>query len=255
MNISVVRHSFFRSSGGTLRYSEHSPESMDHERQICNCTRSVAEKPYGEPHHVTQKIKIDDVALDYYFEITLDEKGSPWIAFRRDDFHAYFISDVNGVKNSLSIEIILPGYGRTGCFFGRVYFGDKIDTSRFMNGHMPSGLVDLSLMTKKTVWAHYCTMGSEAMVKFRDLPETEGWRKTKEQIDRIAKAGAAYAADRISTVDGIRLQVIDDRKVMQEIFEVGTLCGVINRLKTTELFRACDEAYKISDERLKEKQR
>lgn len=254
--ISVVRHSFFRTPGGTLRYSEHSPESMEHERQICNCTRSVSDKPPGQPHHVTQQVKIGDVVGDYGFELTLGESGSPRFTFRRDDFHAYFTSDVNGVKNSLSVEIILPGYGRTGCFFGHVYFGNKVDTSRFMNGHAPSRIVDLNLMTPTTVWAHCCVWGQEAVVKFRDLPETEGWRKTKEKIDRIGRVGAAYSLDRKASVEAIRRQADENPGLVKDIAAVrGSLLRTVNNLKGTELFRACSDADKISEERFKEKQR
>lgn len=252
--ISVVRHSFFRAPGGTLRYTEHSPESFEHERQICNCTRSISEKPEGTPHQVSQQIKCRDLIGDYLFEVSLDAKGMLWFKFSQGDFHAYFMTNVNGVMNSLNIEIILPKYGHTGCFFGRVYFGNKIDTSRFMNGGWPSKAVDLNLMTPKTVWAHYCSMGEEAVVKFRDLPEAEEWRSAKTLLDEISKVGSRLAGDQTSTVDGIRIQALDDPSLVGYIATVRDwFHSILKKLKTTEMFRACAEAYTISEERLQEK--
>ena len=249
MSAAVVRHHLYNTPEGNLRYTEHSPVSIHEDKQICNCTRSVAEKPPGEPSEVQQSIEFKQDLGKYRFDLHLRDADGPWFTLywgqehpdRWKESHAYFMSDVNGVKNNLNAEIAVPGYGRTGYFFGRVYFGNQVDTSRFMNGHAPSEIVDLSRIGPEQVWAHRWHW-PEAMVVFRESEETRGWRQVKREVDRIVALAKAYNEDLASSVYDLRGRIEAD----QELLGLVSSCRdwfvfILDHLKTTELYRACDE--------------
>lgn len=251
LSISVMRDSFFGTSKGTLRYAEHSPAMPCEEKQICNCTRSVAERPLGEPDQVQQTIKFEEGLGDYAFELSLGHLG-PWFTFRwrgpekgwnykaePEWAHAYFMSG----PGRLNIEITVPGYGLTDHFFGHVFFGNRVDVSALMNGHSPSRIVDLSKVPDDQVWAHMCNWGVEAVSPFVEGEETRRWREVKKEIDEIASAAEGYNRDLPFTVDGIRLRVMDDEPLLRRVVLARDwFVSSLRRLKDTEMWRACDEA-------------
>ncbi len=238
MSVTVIRNHYYRTPKGTLLYAEHSPVSIRHGKQICNCTKSVAERPSGQPNEIQQDIRVEQDLGTHRIDLHFRGLDSPWFTFRKDDWHAYFISGNRG----LSIEIMLPGYGLTDCFFGHVYFGNKVDTNQLMNGHSPSRIVDLSVITPDQVWAHECNWGREAVAIFRESSETEKWREVKGKLDVIGIAAGAYNRDLESSVYGLRSRIETDEAFLVGVTSIRDwFVSVLLDLKTTEMFRACNE--------------
>lgn len=269
--VRAERYSFYRTPKGTLRYAEHSPEMFHPDKQLCNCTKNVCERPPGDPNSVQQFIYFEQALGRYAFKLSLDYKGFPWFTYRWDGpttgwkfkhslmeresgkSQAYFMLDVNGHKGNINVQVDLPGYGRTDCFFGHIYFGNQADISTIMNGHSPSRIVDLKKVPDDQIWAHSCNFGHEAVSPFRKSTETEQWWEVKRAVDAISHSAAAYNQDLASSVDGIRLQVLDDDPMLNRVAMVSDwFVKVLDNLKTTEMFRACDEVYRKTDMRLKE---
>lgn len=264
MSVRTERYSFYNTPQGVLRYSEHSPETFHPDKQLCNCTKNVSQRPVGKPSSIQQYIKFEQDLGRYAFELSLDDGGFPWFIFRwkaeasgwkskdglRDRSgmsHAYFMSNVNGHKGNFNIEIEIPGYGRTDCFFGHLYFGNKVDISKLMNGHSPSRIVDLRSISDDQVWAHHCNWGKEAVMPLRECPETGQWRDVKKAVDAISQSAAAYNRDLVSTVDGLCLQVWDDSPMVNRVVEARDwFIHILDNLKDTEMFQVCDEVNRRS---------
>lgn len=267
MSVRTERYSFYNTPNGILRYSEHSPETFHADKQLCNCTKNVAGRPAGKPSSIQQYIKFEQDRGRYAFELSLDCRGFPWFIFRwkaeadgwkfKDRFRdksgmsqAYFMSDVNGHKGNLSIQIDVPGYGRTDCFFGNLYFGNKVDISTLMNGHSPSRIVDLRSIPDDQVWAHNCNFGKEAVMPLPECFETGQWRDVKKAVDAISRSAAAYNQDFVSTMDGLRLQVWDDVPMLSRVaLARDWFMHVLDNLRKTEMFRACDDVNQRTQSR------
>ncbi len=259
LSVRTERYSFYRIPNGTLRFAEHSPETFHPDKQLCNCTKNVSERPSGKPDSIQQYIKFEQNLGRYTFELSLDDRGFPWFKFwwkapaigwkfkdtLRDKSgmsQAYFMSDVNDYKGNIKVQVDIPGYGLTDCFFGNVYFGNKVDISTLMNGHSPSRIIDLQKIPDDQVWAHGCNWGREAMIPFSECPETDRWRHVKEEIDTISRRAAAYNQDLVSTVDGLRLQVWDDSPMINRVVLARDwFVHVLDNLNDTEMFRVCAE--------------
>lgn len=257
--VRIERYSFYNTPEGILRYAEHCPETFHPDKQICNCTKNVIERPPGKPKSVQQYIKFKKDLGRYAFELSLDDRGFPWFVFRwkavasgwkhKDRLrkesgmsHAYFMSDVNGHKGNFNVEVELPGYGNTDCFFGHIYFGNKVDISTLMNGHSPSRIVELSKISDRQVWAHNCNWGREAVMPLQECPETVQWRDVKKAVDAISRSSAAYNQDLASSVEGLRLQVWEDSPMINQVVQARDwFVYILDNLKDTEMFRACDD--------------
>lgn len=263
MKVRVERHSFHKAPlGGHHRFSEYSPEAPPRRPFECNCTKTVTSRPSAPAHQVQQIISLEGEHQKYQVDIRFDSRREgPWITFRwpgpkdgwvdraePDRTHAYFIMDVNGKKNSLSVEIVLPGYGRTDCFFGHLYFGNQVDVSTLMNGHAPSNIIDLSKIRPNQVWAHECRSGKEAMTFLREGGETEGWRTLKLTATDQLHAMRPYQEDLHSSVDEIREGVQANEKILTaaDIMKVW-LAHIVTNLKDTELFRSADEVSRFAE--------
>lgn len=252
--LQVVRRNFFSTPKGTLRFTEHSPEAIEHEDFECNCTKSVVLRPPGKPDQITQDIALVQEAPDYKLSFSL---SSLWYDFRflpeikvawsgkPEKRHAYFIFDCNNIKNSIRIEITQPGYGRIGCFFGNLYFGNKVDISTLMNGHSTSRIIKLKEIGPHQVWAHGCNFGKEAFGFLRECAETNRWRQAQDDVSEIRTLAAPFTADLKSPVDALRQQVEVQADLVALARTTGEwLWSIVANLKQTELFRCCDEVEK-----------
>lgn len=272
MGVAIARHSFHDApQGGTHRFSEYSPKPPQKEPFECNCTKSVILRPPTEPRQVQQVISLDEEFNGYRMEFqlcTAYEEGV-WCAFRwkgplegwvdkvePDRTHAYFISNVNGVKNHLSIEVVLPGYGPTDCFFGHLYFGNDVDISKLANGHYPSQMVDLSAIGPEQIWAHDCSWGVEGMAVFRECAETDGWKAVKRDMDEITRRIRPYHGNVTSDVHELRQKVEGDAELLLIAERTKTwLANIVTNLRDTELFRCGSEADKIVRQGVEQKKR
>jgi len=251
MNAKVERYLWFkREDGMNLRYSETSPHEEHEDNQICNCTREVAVRPEGKPRSVRQICEFTEKIGDRSVQFRLPDN----VIYRWDDPelerpHAYFDFDCNGHENCLSVEVAKKGCGSVDCFFGHVFFGNKVDTSTLMNGHAPSRVVRLEDLKQDDVWAHDCCWGMEAVAVFKE--EAEFWRHIKSRMSVVRELYAPYANDHEISVDELRTRLqfhVDLGEMVKGIaLDLG---GVLDRLEETELFKVCHALEKDTYERM-----
>lgn len=249
--LQVTRRNFFSMREGTLRFTEHSPEMIEHEDFQCNCTKNTVLRPPGEPDQITQDIAFTEETKDYRLNFSIPAlwynfKFGPEIKVKWTEkperSHAYFMFDRNNIKNSIGIEITLPGYGRVDCFFGNLYFGNKVDIGTLMNGHSPSRIVKLDKIGPNQVWAHGCNFGKEAMGFLRECAETNRWRQAKDDVKEMEAIAAPFNADLKSPVEALRQNVEGQADLAALAHSTGRwLWSIVANLKQTELFRCCDE--------------
>jgi hypothetical protein len=258
--IHITRNLYYYTKQNTLRYSEDSPVKEHCDHQICNCTKAVTERPAGEPDQKQQYIEFLDEDKNYKYEVglagtgchfTLRWPGEVWDKDHKwcSKNHAYYWFNSNGM---IQIEIIKEGYGGTNCFFAHVFRGNRVDTSKFFNGHANSRIVDLSKLKSDELWAHYCGMAQEAQCSFRECDETQEWLKVYEIQEEIAETARTFDQDFASSVEKVRAVVEGS---VQMIADVKHLCRwfriVTKNLAQTEMFRCGDYCYKNSWEKYK----
>jgi len=258
----VRRNLFFDTSKGTLRFSENSPEVKECEHQVCNCTKAVTERPEGEPNQKQQYVTFKDKDEYYNFEVILDGEGCKftlrWDGVTWDEDHkwksnnhAYYWFNNNGM---IQIEITKKGYGNTGCFFGHMYLGNKIDISRLFNGHSKSKIVKLEEIAPDEIWMHDCMFGGEVMISLPSCDESRMWRQVYEVQKRISEAARTYSDDFVSDVEKIREWAEgDDLMLMDVKYLCKWFSWVTHNLAETEMFRCGDYCYKNSRENIFEK--
>lgn len=251
MQVKVKRNSFFRQAkGATLRFTETSPPEEDqHDHQLCNCTKNVCVRPDGEPEQVNQSLVIEQQMGDR--RLSLEIYGGkihinfywPDAEAREKKAHAYFWHHPN--PNRFQIEIIKPGYGGTGCFFGSLCFGNDIDISRLMNGHAPSRIIDLAKIGDDEVWAHECSWGTEAMATFDPTnAETGFWMELHKDCSQLEARLADKVADVSTPVDELRAVFEEDRELLDFAqARSSQLSDILDRLDDTVLFKCCDDVY------------
>lgn len=253
MNVSVIRHSFFSGPRGTLRFTERSPsQENDGDHQVCNCTQHVTTQPTGTPHYINQTIEITVEADPYSVQLRLSQEHAyftiwgPKTGARHDrsQEHAYFWF----TPRYLRVEVTGTGdHDDLDVTFGNVYWGNQIDTSRMMNGHSPSRIVDTRQIGADQIWAHDCCFGDEAIEFFQD--GNDFWWNIRNQVDdlvRMAKRQNVLDGD----VDLIRSNVESDRPI-QTVFGslVAKLLDTVKHMKDTELYQVC---YKVDRFRIKD---
>lgn len=221
METRVTRYSFFRDKHAFTRFDEHSPPLCVAEvpHAICDCTRSVEDRPAGEPESVSQIIDFVETIGPYKMrlEMTIAHHGhgiaseetiadlrrddnlikfwihwprkegvpapSKMIHGLREDEHAYFWFLR---PDHLKVDVTGTGdHDDLDCTLGNVLFGNAVDVSTFFNGHSPSRVVDLSKIAPDDVWVHHCTIGDEAQAKLEDGREAACWREFKRHADLI----------------------------------------------------------------------
>jgi len=263
---------FANEEGGTLRFIEHAPvdahESTDHE--ICGCTRSVSERPKGKPFEVRPEIVLHARRDPFTIEFDLT---SLWVTFKfggpkhgasvgslpavegaahpgrrrvtgefygiKVEPHAYFMFGFG--DGPLRIEITLPGYGLTDVLFANVYIGNQIDTTRMMNGHAPSRIVDLSKIGPDDVWVHESSWGLEAM---RTLPPSDAklFREMNDDMKALRERIRPYALDMVegaASVEEVRRRVMEDETTMRFAQKnIEPLAELLLNLPKTELYKA-----------------
>ncbi len=188
MNTKVTRHSFYRGKTQFERFTEHAPLCVeDSGHDLCNCTRTVTDRPVGEPENVVQVITFEEIFGKYQMKLDMEiggttstcdqnavmftirwprAEGKPPRAFSDDkDEHAYF-----WFVREDNCQVEVTGTGDNGdvdCTLGSVLFGNRVDVSTFFNGALPSRVVDLTKISPEDVWLHY-TMFGEAWARIED---------------------------------------------------------------------------------------
>lgn len=259
LGVKVTRYSFWNAgAAGTIRFTEHSPPH-EHEpaAAACDCTSDTEVRPQGEPAQVSQQVVVTRTFGDVRMEFNLADL---WCKFFWDRHpgdrvvsrpewvdecnHAYFI--FSPAKRALRVEAQIPGYGFTDHMLCSVYFGNEVDIGSLMNGHSPSRIVRLDELAPGDVWAHDCGFGVEAMERL-DMGnwETATWRLSMQAAGVIERRMAESYGPEQGTPDELRRRVEGDRTLLLTAGDLGMwLADTLRKIKTTEIFRACDVAYR-----------
>ncbi len=251
--IEITRNLYYYTKEGTLRFRESSPLKEECDHQVCNCTKAVTERPAGEPNQKQQYVEFLSKDNDYNYEVglagtgcsfTLRWPGEVWDKDHKwcSKNHAYYW--FHG-KDALQVEIIKEGYGRTNCFFGKIYKGNCVDISKMFNGHSNSRIVDLTVKRPDEVWAHYCGCGQEAQCSFRETDETQGWRQAYSIQENLSLRARTYDQDFVSDVEKIRVAVENDKPLLAGAeYLCRWFSWVTRNLDQTEMFRCADYCHK-----------
>jgi len=263
VDIRVERRSFFRNpDGGTLRFVETSPEQDRCEKQICNCTKDVVERPLGDPFEVRQDVTLHGemegrgfVQGQCSFEFNLSDPG---VTYRWGaDHHAYFSfggdmemgasaneyhRTIGAPMKRLRMEIARPGYGLTGYFFGHLFFGNEINIDVLANNSYRSKLVNLDKIPKDAIWAYESSWGGEAMEILS--PEAKGELQiVRKNVDHIH--ARAHLVSPTYSVNGDHALIQSDGTLITcyapEVIRVTSM--ILFDMRDSELFRACDRVW------------
>lgn len=245
--IKVSRTSFFQSpTGGTLAYSEHSPEQPEeHEHQVCNCTKVVNTRPEGEPyqtrldieaHTQTQGLNAEFNLTNLCFTLRWGEANERGY----QDDHSRF--GFHPEQHSAQIEICIPGYDPIpgykkplNYFITNLYLGNQIDISHFFNGHSPSRIVDLSRLQPNTLWVHK-NFFPERMAILPNTDEASSWRKCFDLIQVLHKRTHQHKAAS-DNLDHIRKLVSEDLNILFTLdYITEWLVHITKNIKDTDLF-------------------
>ncbi len=254
--ITVRRNLFFyKPNEGYLRFTENSPFKEECDHQVCNCTKAVAERPSGEPEQKQQYVSYIHKDKNYDYEVdlaspckfTLRWPGESWDKDHKDTCHNHAYYWFKSDNNGLQIEIAKDGYGYAGCFFGHLYLGNAVDTSRFFNGHSDSRIVDLTEIGPDELWMHECGCGKEATCFFQECAESAEWQMVYEIHKRISQEVRTYAEDFVSSVERIREKVEKDVRMIEAAqYLCRWFSWVTRNLDKTEMFRCGDYCYRNS---------
>ena len=261
--IRVFRDSFFAvPSRGHLRWTEASPESAHRHSFECGCTVNADRRPSGQPEQVRQEIRI--AWEDCVIRIE-DEVSCPGVTFRRagdaeawiaryaagaaegDEDHAYFRFDDHEL--AVDVQVTSPGFGLTGVVLTNVHLGNRIDTSRFFNGHSPSRVVDLKKITANQVWIHGHPH-EDAMRLLGDPGETAALRDIFQRSREVRQLAWPQALARSAPVDAVRVAVEVDSALMYVAAELRRLLRPFAfAMEGTELYRRAGEIEAEAEKR------
>lgn len=274
--VRVDRFTFYRStSGPTLRFVEHAPPAPEHDHEICDCTRNVSARPPGNADQVTQEVLVDGNVdgMRSTFRLLEGSLRFEWgpkpatdhrIAklLRDGGAHANLRfgrhSNGYGGRGEHSVEFgctlpghgpSLPGDGPLGYFGTTLYMGNRIDTSRFLNGHSPSRTSDVKALGPKDLWLHGYVWDADFLLeRVRTMPDSEeanAWRDVFLHMQEIQLRNARYLFPEPS-VEELRTHASNDHDLLSRVcFVRETAARFIRSLRSTDLFRIDTE---ISDE-------
>lgn len=238
MAFKVERHSFFdQQKRSILRFSEYSYNCTHEEYQLCNCTTSTPTRPDGVPKYVQQGItyesRVDDLAIEIHLT------GSPWVTFKwGSNKHAYFIFH----NDNIQVEVNVPEYGPVEYFFTHIYIGNEVNTSKLMNGHSPSRIIQLDKINKNQLWLHSCDWGKEVI---RTLPigdEFNEWSSAILCADAIRSIIKDCANDMVTDVHEICKIVEDNEILTNNITRLQTiLVSFLSIFQQTQVFKLGSE--------------
>jgi hypothetical protein len=262
--VRASRDSYFNQlRAGNLRFTETSPVEHQEDHQICNCTKAVSARPSGTPRQVTQVVEVREQIEDRHVELRASAPDALFFTFmwsvpgakQESGFHyaekraglppqthhAYFWVTTSKIQ----IEIIKPGYGLTGCFFGHLFMGNKVDTSTLFNGHSPSRVVELENLSPEDIWCHDCGFGTEATELLNECPETEFWRDLLQRAGQVSQTMLPILNDHTSDIETIRHRAQAHTPFTDlAAWAIPRLNDRITNLDTSELFLRCDSVYR-----------
>jgi hypothetical protein len=266
--VRVDRFSFYRStSGPMLRFVEHAPPVSEHDHTLCNCTRNVADRPPGSPDQITQEVLIDGdvdgmrstfrlLEGSLRFEWGPKPATDPGITKLLRDAGAHatfrFGRHSNGFggrgEHSVQFGCTLPGYGPTwsdggplGCFSTTLYMGNRIDTSRFLNGHSPSRSSEPKSLRPTDLWLHGYVWETDFLLeRVRTMPDSEeanAWRTVFLHMEEIQLRNRGYLFPEPS-VEDLRTQASSDHELLSRVCVVReTAARFVQTIRATSLFR------------------
>lgn len=271
VNTTVTRHNFFRGVAQYERFTEHAPLCVEEaEHDVCNCTKSVVERPPGEPAIISQTVKFTEQVGPYRMQLSLGastdtadnnaamfsiywprDAGKPPRRHGEKGEHAYFWFTRD---DHLKVEVSGTGdNGDIDCTLGDVFFGNEVDLSKLRNGWMPSKVVDLSTLTPDDVWTHYCLFGPEARSKLSNEREIGRLQKLRQLASRIKEeiaqcsvfdASVSDVRARVTGTDADRWHVMDAFNLLEKLVP-----GFRDSALRRDIARVHEEALRVMFER------
>ena len=227
----VSRYEYYRPSGGNLTYEESYPPCEEKEGPLCGCTHKVIARPEGVPTGTAQYVRVNCAVGEMRLDVELSQMDFIFHWGNTQD-HAFFFFR----KDSVRIEITLPGHGYVDCFFGKLYMGNDVDISRLMNGHSPSKIIKLNEIGPNQLWMHDCSWGREAMEILLNTPETQRWRDVFYTI-RELRINSTHYMDQSVPVKDHHDRLLQDSSIMADVRNVTLfLKDFIEQIKGTEIF-------------------
>lgn len=207
MNTTVSRYSFYNTKGPgkTLRFDEVYPLPPHHEdHSVCGCTDTTQVRPEGEPDQISTGVSAD-VQIETYTAHIHVKDGVVGIRFRWEDpelednrGHASFRFH----DDKMAVEVTGRGRGISDCTLGYVYFGNQTDTSKLVNGHMPSLMIDPASLSPDAVWVHESCWGFEAVSMLPiQAEETVAWRNIRQQALSTQRIVTKHLKDDVPVED------------------------------------------------------
>lgn len=244
----VSRSSYFdQDTGHSLAWTETFPDNpRDHEdHSICGCTRQVGERPVGKPGSQQNRISIVEKGTEHAF--------FPYNNFVFDNYaeapHGYFHFNKD---DSVTIEAVWTEFSwkheervkeDEPVFLG-VYQGNKVDISRFFNGHSPSQVVDLSTIQPGQIWMHtnngWTGNGwtGERFSFVEDPKEAEVWRQAISLGSFLREATAPLKEDFETPVQTLYEVLRADRAILSAYKSLRELLEPLYRnFRTSEVCR------------------
>lgn len=251
--ITLSRYSFLQNPGQqTIRFSEYSPGHEEEDHAICNCTRSVTERPEGDPTQVSQDItftrEIDGRQAEYrlvgqglYIDATKHEPGARRLVSFGDDRSSFHFNQ----PNHLDVYIALPGY-LYGTFSAHLFLGNQIDISKLMNGHSPSRVVKLDQIGAEDLWLHKCFWGHEGIDFFdQRSDEAASWRDLIRTAQEIHRRSETLRTDLKTDVHALRAAVESDQVLCQMVYglidRAAVIRGTIEQMEVFGLASRLDQ--------------
>lgn len=240
--IQIERRQYFQTITGNLQYSEYWPPHEHQDQQICGCIREVKERPEGNSDHVNQDICFSDDSSEFRLASMLFHFREKTKQFNP---HSYFVFEDGG--RSVRIEVTTHDCDQDilnprKAFFGNLYLGNSIDTSRLMNGHSPSRVVDLSKIKSQDIWMHHCEFGDEVMARITG-PEVQLWTRIFELAQDINHISGPILSDHSGSISSIHEKVSTSRlpSLVDEIRQLIIPMSTMESFQKTSVFETGSE--------------
>lgn len=255
MNIEVTKVNFYENKGGSnLKFIDSTNHKECESHFECCCTKIAKEKP-------TSRLLSSSISIDAYmdkldkYKVEIDlTRGS--FVFRWDDKHAYFNmlydgdSYSNRKQKGINIEIYRKDWNCVDYFFAKMFLGNNIDISDFMNGHTPSHLVKLHEIKDDDIWLYDGRWTNEHMRFFdKSTTEWDNWRRSIETSANIKDSMSRFRPESEYTVQEIK-HLVNSHKHLKEAvdFCVDWFTLVIEILTTTQLYKLQKEIKEAIDQ-------
>jgi hypothetical protein len=233
----AVRWEFYQQHDKILRFVDQYPLTSKRTHFSCNCTLDTPTRPSIKPYEVKTSLSASFTRGKYNVEVKLlNSVLGHTFSWEEGDHHkhAYFWWP-NNTLDHLQIE---ASQDLDHTFIMEMYFGDKVDTSHFFNGHSPTKLA-LDHLTSDDVWLHKCWWGREGVKVLPDSEEKSSWLR-QYSIWSMMEAKLSSLRANLDTLSlPLLCSSAENDSYANHLINLSTddLIKVLDNLHNTELFK------------------